>query len=50
LPLAPFLAIHAVAISTMHAAKGLEFRAVALVGCDSRHMPLIDALARDRWR
>jgi superfamily I DNA/RNA helicase len=34
-----------VAIGTMHAAKGLEFRAVALVGCDAEHMPLSDALA-----
>jgi hypothetical protein len=50
LPFAPSLATHAVAIGTMHAAKGLEFGTVALVGCDSRHMPLIDALARDRWR
>jgi superfamily I DNA/RNA helicase len=30
----------AVAIGTMHTAKGLEFRAVALVGCDSKHVPL----------
>jgi superfamily I DNA/RNA helicase len=29
----------------MHAAKGLEFRAVALVGCDAEHMPLSEALA-----
>ncbi len=29
----------------MRAAKGLEFRAVALVGCDSRHMPSSKALA-----
>jgi hypothetical protein len=40
------LATEAVAIGTMHAAKGLEFRAVALVGCDAEHMPLNDALAR----
>ena len=46
LPLAPSLAIHAVAIGMMHAAKGFEFCAAALVGCDSRHMPLSDALAR----
>ena len=30
----------------MHAAKGLELRAVALVGCDAQHLPLRDALAR----
>ena len=40
------LATGAVAIGTMHAAKGLEFRAVALVGCDAEQMPLSDALAR----
>jgi UvrD-like helicase family protein/AAA domain-containing protein len=40
------LATEAVAIGTMHAAKGLEFRAVALVGCDAEHIPLSDALAR----
>jgi superfamily I DNA/RNA helicase len=39
------LGTDAVAIGTMHAAKGLEFRAVALVGCDTEHMPLSDALA-----
>jgi hypothetical protein len=39
------LATDAVAIGTMHAAKGLEFRAVALVGCDAQHLPLRDALA-----
>jgi superfamily I DNA/RNA helicase len=39
------LATDAVAIGTMHAAKGLEFRAVALVGCDSRHIPFSEALA-----
>jgi len=39
------LATDAVAIGTVHAAKGLEFRAVALVGCDAEHMPLRDALA-----
>ena len=46
LPLAPSLAIHAVAIGMMHAAKGFEFCAAALVGCDSRHMPLSDARSR----
>jgi hypothetical protein len=45
LPLATSLATHAVAIGTMHAPKGLEFGAAALVGCDSRHMPLSVALA-----
>lgn len=40
------LAIEAVAIGTMHGAKGLEFRAVALVACDAEHMPLRDAHAR----
>jgi superfamily I DNA/RNA helicase len=39
------LATDAVAIGSMHAAKGLEFRAVALVGCDAQHMPLGDAFA-----
>jgi superfamily I DNA/RNA helicase len=39
------LATDAVAIGTMHAAKGLEFRAVALVCCDAQHMPLSDPLA-----
>ena len=38
------LATEAVAIGTMHTAKGLEFRAVALVGCDAGHMPLRAAL------
>jgi hypothetical protein len=40
------LSTEAVAIGTMHAAKGLEFRAVALVGCDAEHVPLSAALAR----
>jgi UvrD-like helicase family protein len=40
------LATDAVAIGTIHAAKGLEFRAVALVGCDASHMPFKKALAR----
>jgi len=31
--------------SARHAAKGLEFRAVALVGCDAEHVPLRGALA-----
>jgi hypothetical protein len=39
------LATEAIAIGTMHAAKGLEFRAVALVGCDAGHIPLGAALA-----
>jgi AAA domain/UvrD-like helicase C-terminal domain len=39
------LATEAVAVGTMHAAKGLEFRAVALIGCDAQHLPLCDALA-----
>ena len=39
------LATDAVAIGTMHAAKGLEFRAVALIGCDAQHLPLRGALA-----
>ena len=39
------LATDTVAIGTMHAAKGLEFRAVALVGCDAEHLPFTEALA-----
>jgi superfamily I DNA/RNA helicase len=35
-------------------AKGLEFRAVALAGCDARHLPLKSSLARadgkDTWQ
>jgi superfamily I DNA/RNA helicase len=27
-------------IGTLHAAKGLEFRSVAIIGCDARHLPL----------
>ena len=30
---------------TMHRAKGLEFRAVAIVGADARHLPLPSAVA-----
>ena len=29
-----------VSLGTLHAAKGLEFRAVAVVGCDADHVPL----------
>ncbi len=32
-------------LATMHVAKGLEFRAVALVGCDAAHLPHPRALA-----
>lgn len=35
-----------VQVMTMHRAKGLEFRAVAIVGADARHMPL-DAAVND---
>lgn len=30
----------AVRLSTMHSSKGLEFRVVAIIGCDSRTLPL----------
>ncbi len=33
-----------VALATLHSAKGLEFRAVAVVGCDEAHIPLRAAL------
>jgi superfamily I DNA/RNA helicase len=29
-----------ISLGTFHAAKGLEFRAVAIVGCDANHVPL----------
>lgn len=35
----------AIAIGTMHLAKGLEFRAVAVLGCDDEFMPLQSRLA-----
>jgi superfamily I DNA/RNA helicase len=44
------LATDAVAIATMHAAKGLEFRAVALVGCDAQHMPFQEGAHPSRWQ
>jgi superfamily I DNA/RNA helicase len=34
-----------VALGTLHGAKGLEFRAVALVGCDAEQLPLPAALS-----
>lgn len=34
------LAMDALTISTMHLAKGLEFRAVAVIGCDDEVLPL----------
>lgn len=33
-----------ICMGTMHSAKGLEFRAVALVGCDQSALPLLRAL------
>ncbi len=38
-----------VSIGTMHLAKGLEFRAVAVMACDDEIIPLA-AAHRDRWR
>lgn len=35
----------AVNLGTMHRAKGLEFRGVAVVGCDERNLPLESVLA-----
>ena len=42
-----------IAVGTMHRAKGLEFRAVAVVGCDDAHLPLrhvLQAFADDADR
>jgi superfamily I DNA/RNA helicase len=46
----------AIAIGTMHRAKGLEFRAVAVMGCDASTLPLdvvlsglVDAVDRDEF-
>jgi superfamily I DNA/RNA helicase len=33
-----------IALGTMHRAKGLEFKAVAIVGCDLRLLPLRSVL------
>jgi superfamily I DNA/RNA helicase len=38
----------AVSICTMHRAKGLEFRAVAVLGCEARHVPLRRFLSRTK--
>jgi mRNA-degrading endonuclease RelE of RelBE toxin-antitoxin system len=37
-----------VAVGTMHGAKGLEFRAVAIVGCDRNQLPLRTVASRLR--
>jgi superfamily I DNA/RNA helicase len=37
-----------VAVGTMHGSKGLEFRAVALVGCDRNQLPLRSVASRIR--
>ena len=39
------LASDAIAIGTIHGAKGLEFRAVAVMGCDARTLPLDSVLS-----
>ncbi len=50
------VAADAIAIGTMHRAKGLEFRAVAVMGCDATTLPLdsvlsgfVDAADRDEF-
>jgi superfamily I DNA/RNA helicase len=37
-----------IAVGTMHGAKGLEFRAVAIVGCDRNQLPLRTVASRIR--
>jgi superfamily I DNA/RNA helicase len=37
-----------IAVGTMHGAKGLEFRAVAIVGCDRNQLPLRSVASRIR--
>jgi mRNA-degrading endonuclease RelE of RelBE toxin-antitoxin system len=37
-----------IAVGTMHGAKGLEFRAVAIVGCDRNQVPLRSVASRIR--